>query len=424
MTALESTDSSHLYEIMTLLSMVLPEVHEAVLRTKFDAVANCLIRVLQESEGPIMRSSLICLGILLQAQEPSQSVWSHPIVLKTFHVLLALATDTRPKIRKAAQTSIMKILEVHAKARCDTLSTHIAGFAENILSSAASKDQTKVLHLVGFLGTILPLLPTKVTASLAEALFILCGRSQKTLCFVTLEALHGLVRSPASHLSAETLKGLLSCMIAMDSYIHEKDMAVIMVQIICHALARLHPLEATRDLLPRAVVTVCAYFESQHVAVHRSVTEGLQMALPICLDLGSTHASTQRVLFSLEQLLALRFQSAWPSIFTLLSSLVTFYGAAAHPSLDGILKTTVELYCAMDGMQATSASSSSSSSSSFSKDMRDAFVGFLTAATVAIGIETMLRVMPLSNSPTGIVEDRQAWLNPVLRDAAKQIPCR
>jgi len=47
MTALESSDPSHVQEIVQLLAIVLPEVQEVVLRAKFDAVVQCLIRVME-----------------------------------------------------------------------------------------------------------------------------------------------------------------------------------------------------------------------------------------------------------------------------------------------------------------------------------------------------------------------------------------
>ncbi|KAF0688169.1 Aste57867_20202 [Aphanomyces stellatus] len=406
MTGLESSDDSHAQEIMQLLTMVLPEVHEPVLRSKFDAVAHALIRIMQnnDDELALLRSSLVALGMVMQAQEPSASVWSHPTILKYFHVLLALATDPRPKIRKAAQSSIAKILEVHADAHCDTLSTHIAGFAENILASAVAKDQTKVLQLVGFLGTVLPLLPGKVVTSLCDALFKLLQTNQKTMSIVTLEAFDALVSTPSSRLSAECLSALLSTVLGLDSNVHDQQHAILLITITCRALARLEPLQSTRDLTPRVVVAMCAYFESQHTQVHRKCAEMLNVALQVCLVLGP-HPSVQRVLFSLEGLLTLRYQHAWPSIFSFLASLVSFFGDRAHPAFDSVFKTTVDLYEAMDSMPQAN------------DDMRKSFTRFMTSATTAVGAETMLAVVPLQNAH-GIVEER-AWLIPVIRDAAK-----
>ncbi|EQC38838.1 hypothetical protein SDRG_03796 [Saprolegnia diclina VS20] len=413
MTALESTDATHTHEILQLLSMVLPEVHEAVLRTKFDAVAHCLVRVMHDAQAnsdvASLKSGLVCLGLVLQALEPTPSVWSHPTVLKTFHVLLALATDPQPKIRKTAQISIVKILEVHADAHCDALSTHIASFAENILASAVAKDQTKVLQLVGFLASALPLLPSEVVTSLTEALFKLLGANQKTLSLVTLQALDALVSAPQSQVSAACLYGTLNTVLEMDANVHDKDVAICLIHITCRSVARLQPLHAAhaQELLPRVVVAMCTYFESQHVQVHRKTAECLNVALQATLDLSS---AAPRVLFSLESLLNLRYQHAWSSIFVLLSSLVSFFGQGASPSFDGVFKTTVELYEAMDAMPQAS------------DEMRKAFTRFMIASTIAVGAERMIAVVPLQNG-AGIVEER-TWLIPVVRDAVKQIPSR
>ncbi|CAK4636489.1 unnamed protein product [Aphanomyces euteiches] len=412
MTALESSDDSHAQEILQLLTMVLPEVHEAVLRTKFDAVAQALIRVMQnhDEESSSLRSAIISLGLVMQAQEPSAAVWSHPTILKYFHVLLSLATDSRPKIRKAAQSAIVKILQVHANATADTLlSTHIASFAENVLASAVAKDQTKVLQLVGFLGAVLPLLPGKVVTSLSEALLKLLESNQKTMALVTLETFDALVAEPTSRLSAECLNAILTTVLGLDSNIHDQQHATLLIQITCRSLARLEPLQTTREILPRVVVAMCSYFESQHTRVHRVCADMLSTALQVTLNPGP-HPAVQRVLFSLEGLLTLRYQHAWPSIFACLTSLVTFYSENAHPAFDSIFTTTVALYDAMETMPQAN------------DDMRKAFTRFMTSATSSIGVEVMLSIVPLANAD-GVVEER-AWLIPVLRDAVKTSPAR
>uniref|UniRef100_K3WEP6 Uncharacterized protein n=1 Tax=Globisporangium ultimum (strain ATCC 200006 / CBS 805.95 / DAOM BR144) TaxID=431595 RepID=K3WEP6_GLOUD len=425
MTALESAAASHQQEITQLLAMVLPVVPEAVLRAKYSAIAKCIVRVIQEAdgEGALLRSGSACLGLVLLAQEPSAAVWGRPEVLKSFQLLLSLATDARPKIRKGGQKWTTDILQLHADNNCDALSTHIASFSENVFASASSsKDEARLVQLIGFLKTALPLLQKKVVSSLVDALSKYVNSSAKNLRIVTYEALDALTRENKSKLSQETLAKILSTLLnADDSTVHNTDTGAFAVRILETSLVRLQKINEpmARELLPRVVVNVCAHFESANAKIQKQTSRSLVYILTRCvsptvLEEEATYTDIARILTSLQSLMTLRFQGAWKHIFSMLASLFTFYGSVSSPALDPILITCCELHEAAENMPGRNGGDN--------RDLTNLFVEVAGAAVAAIGPRQFLDIVPLDH-PTEVISEKRLWLLPVFNDSLKSYAC-
>ncbi|TMW63544.1 hypothetical protein Poli38472_002485 [Pythium oligandrum] len=422
MTALESATGSHQQEITQLLSMVLPYTSEAVLRAKFGAIGKILTQVIQEAEGDgaLIRSATTCLGMTLLAQEPTASAWSRPEVLRAFHLLLAMATDARPKIRKLGQKAIADILELHAEHQCDTLSTHIASFAENVFSASTSKDEARLVQLIGFLKVALPYLQRKVVSSLVDALTKYINSSVKNLRLVTYEAFDALAQAATSKLNQDTLVKMLTMVLnAESSTVHDADLAIHVVSLLENALVRLSTINEPmgREFLPRVVVMVCAHLENSKRAVQLQSAQSLLLIMTQCVtpELLETEADATdiaRVLSSIQSLMTLRFQAAWDQIFPLLAELFTFYGEASSPALYPILTTSCELHEASAQMGGRANS----------KEMANLFEQVAGAAVGAIGPQKFLEIIPMTH-PTEIIDEKRVWLFPVLQDALKSYPC-
>lgn len=424
MTALESASASHQQEITQLLALVLPVVPEAVLRAKYSAIAKCIVRVIQEAdgEGALLRSGSACLGLVLLAQEPSAAVWGRPEVLKSFQLLLSLATDARPKIRKGGQKWTTDILQLHADHNCDALSTHIASFSENVFAASSSKDEARLVQLIGFLKTALPLLQKKVVSSLVDALCKYINSSVKNLRIVTYEAFDALTRENKSKLSQDTLAKILSTILNADgSTVHDTDTGAFAVRILETALVRLQKVNdpMARELLPRVVVNVCAHFESSNAKIQKQTARSLVYILTRCLSATvleeeATYTDIARILSSLQSLMTLRFQGAWKHIFSMLASLFTFYGQVSHPAFDPILVTCCELHEAAENMPGRNGGDN--------RDLTNLFAEVAGAAVAAIGPRQFLEIVSLDH-PTEVISEKRLWLLPVFNDSLKSYPC-
>ncbi|RQM16062.1 hypothetical protein DD237_002363 [Peronospora effusa] len=427
MTALDAASDSHRQEVAQLLSMVLPEVPDAVLRGKFTAVAKCLTTVLQEAgdDAMLLRSASACLALVLLAQEPSTNTWARPELLRSFHLLLTLAMDTRPKVRKVGHKWTMDVLELHAAKGCDALSTHIASFAENVFATAGKdgKDDQRLVLLVAFLKMALPLLQRKVVASLVAALAAFLDASSKTLRLVTYEALDALSAAPESQLTADTLRKVVAAVLdAQSSGSLEAQggpVAIYAVRVPSQALVRLAAVnaEAARELLPRVVCAVCSHIATNNDRVQRQAARSLLNVLkatisPEVLETEGTFEDIARVLASLQSLTSLRFQGAWNHVFPLIAELFRFYGSASRPALEPILVTCCELHEAADQLPQQQQGGKSAQA------LSELFALAAGAAVEALGPRAFLEIVPIDH-PTEIVSEQRAWLLSVFRDALR-----
>ncbi|CAI5714491.1 unnamed protein product [Peronospora destructor] len=427
MTALDAASDSHRQEVAQLLSMVLPEVPDAVLRGKFAAVAKCLTTVLQEAgdDAVLLRSASACLALVLLAQEPSSSAWDRPELLRSFHLLLTLAMDTRPKVRKAGHKWTMDVLELHAAKGCDALSTHIASFAENVFASSGKggKDNQRLVLLVAFLKMALPLLQRKVVASLVAALADFLDSSSKMLRLVTYEVLDALSAAPEPQLTADTLCKVVAAVLDAQSSgsleAQNGPVAIYAVRVPSQTLVRLAAVsaETARELLPRVVSAVCSHIATNDDRVQRQAARSLLNVLkatisPELLETEGTSEDIACVLASLQSLTSLRFQGAWNHVFPLIAELFRFYGYASRPALEPLLVTCCELHEAADQLPQQQQGGTSAQA------LSDLFAFAAGAAVEALGPRSFLEIVPIDH-PTEIVSEQRAWLLPVFRDALR-----
>lgn len=85
---------------LTLLSMGIKSVPQAVLRKQFSDSSTIFIDILeknaQSENGALLRSAIGCLSVLLRAQE--YAVWGDSSTMKVFDCVLAFALHSKPKV--------------------------------------------------------------------------------------------------------------------------------------------------------------------------------------------------------------------------------------------------------------------------------------------------------------------------------------
>jgi len=116
--------SSQVVNLCFLLSVVLPELHKAVLRKKSHDVLDLAFTLLKkeaaESENDAAQDSkltrycLVSIGVALAAEEESRVTWNRQKEVQALGLLVRSAADTRPKVRKIAQSACVTVLEQHA----------------------------------------------------------------------------------------------------------------------------------------------------------------------------------------------------------------------------------------------------------------------------------------------------------------------
>ncbi|XP_065087189.1 RRP12-like protein [Ochlerotatus camptorhynchus] len=206
---------------VTLLSMGIKSVPEAVLRKKFSETGQTLLNLLEryaDSDNQnVVRSIIGCLSVLLRAQEYSQ--WKLSSTLKFFDSILAFVIHTKPKVRKAAQHAVVAIVhgscfmlppKIETKegdqddkmedgeppkplVKCHPVGSRVAKFCVGQFKSEnIGNNQTLVLHTLGLLHNALPGFSKDDIKLVAESLLSIMTATNvliRTNCFQTFHSL-------------------------------------------------------------------------------------------------------------------------------------------------------------------------------------------------------------------------------------------
>ena len=121
----------------------------------------------------------------------------------------------------------------------DVLATHVASFAENVISSCTAKDSTKALQLLTFLKVSLPLLPSKVNSSLCESLLRLPTLGSSMLTLVTYQVLCENICNQKSRLEISMIYNLLQNLLQLQPNINENNIASIYLNLLSSTVVRL-----------------------------------------------------------------------------------------------------------------------------------------------------------------------------------------
>ncbi|KAI9105642.1 armadillo-type protein [Phlyctochytrium arcticum] len=310
-----------------LLGIVFPEVPGAILKLKFDDIAQLLGATLEacHSDQPVTRAVLACLEYLLLAQDNSR--WTNDMVCKKlFHALLVMSVDGRPKVRRRAHDAVKRILTrpppptTHHPATITTIDYALKSL-EEFTSAAAGLGQgargnqqlrkemeAQVLHVMVFLKTILPVLAVQgghdrtrsKLRALCEALLRLPVRTSGTgntvltmWIFSVLDALFG---AEAEKQGAGIFPHL--------------DMALL--DSVLRALMDIQPYKNDANLIPSWLALMARGFEKLAVQVRATAVEGFADGM----DAASAAAELQYARNDYPALLATVFSTTFVGIFT------------------------------------------------------------------------------------------------------------
>jgi len=158
----ESENIGIISAITYLLSIVFPRLPTSILKVKFQDISVILSSVLEkyQSHAPLARSIISCFECVLIAQD--SIIWTTDTAKRIFQVIIILAIDDRPKVRKRAQDAIRKILynppppSVQHPAT-GTVTDFCIKILKDIVGAPAKRNEKEqqVYHVLGFLKSII-----------------------------------------------------------------------------------------------------------------------------------------------------------------------------------------------------------------------------------------------------------------------------
>lgn len=229
-------EESQTVAALSLLTMGIKTVPEAVMRRTFSEAAQMLFDLMQHfadrEEHMAWKHLIFCMGTLLRNQEYAS--WSSSSTQKYFDAILVFAVHSKPKLRKAAQQALASIVRGSSfmvSAAEDTeagesvkvapqppksshpMSTKLTRFCvEKFNVENLANLQTVVLHTLGLLQSVICVLKADDLKLICEQLLSIMTASNvliRTNCFQTL---HALFSSDRNNLNAVLLGKLISAL--------------------------------------------------------------------------------------------------------------------------------------------------------------------------------------------------------------------
>ncbi len=416
--------------VVYLLDLVAPLVPAPLLRSKFSQILTSLWPVLTHSdsiEAPLVRSSIGCLESLLVAQD--NAAWALPQTQvgprRAIAVLLALASDHRPKVRKRSQDAITHVLQnappspsVDHPAADMCAETALRNVS--VLAAASGKKKGKVhgheehqpglMHALQLVKTIASASggwPSKKIEPLCEVLMNISKSNNEYLTMAAFEIFEVIFASMADEISSAKLPRLMGAISELRPSQNDSQLLPPWIAIISRGYdvsAQLNP-EDTFQKLPDLFEMVSGFLASSSHNIRVSAAECLVSFLVNCVPntiILEPSIFDEKVLERLAKsaiaLLSVKYQSAWMEVFTVLSAFFTAFKRRSVGLLDEVVKTVGELR----------------GNDSFNgKKEADTVLG---AAVEAMGPESVLNVLPLNLAKPKAGQTGRAWLLPILRD--------
>ncbi|KAJ3319677.1 hypothetical protein HDU76_000482 [Blyttiomyces sp. JEL0837] len=397
--------------IAHLLSAVFPRIPTNLLRLKFSAVATTLTSAIHahHSAAPIVRDLTVCVEVLLLAQDLAtwNAATANVVVASgrgsetrsLFLLLLILSIDERPKVRKRAQDGIKRLLSrppppsLYHPASIPTLDfciqqiTDFQATAGSGNAKAREAKETGLLHVLGFLKSLLPVVAIQGThdkirsklKTLSESLLKIPVKSSgsgnmvlTSWIYQVMDSLFGTpVKSsqdnPFPHLSVEIVDPILRSILTTKPYMNDLELAPAWLDLVGRGflcLAKLIEMNVVEDRSYGVTAypeLVCLFWKTYFAAVFAKdirevirfragevfaniIKEGIPTAmLQVSVKRDSKKNFVLEILESVKSALSnIHFMGALKSIYLIAEA--SFRFGADYPGLvDGILGAIIEV---------------------------------------------------------------------------------
>ncbi|CAN1843511.1 RRP12-like protein [Linum perenne] len=422
----EFSPSPHIVDaLVTLLSMVLPQIPEATLKKRREFLSDLLLKVLRlnsVSDGTLA-CGMKCVSLLLFRDGGH---WENDVE-PLYGALLGFIADSRQKVRRQAHVSIRDVLQrFQGKAVLSPASDGITKTLERFLlligGSKAGTEESKlgaqqVLHLLDALKDCLPLMSMKSATAVLKYYETLLGLRQPVVTRRITDSLYTLCIHPTMDVSAEVLLKLL-CLLASVSEI-SADSITITARLLDVGMRKVYALNRQICVvkLPFVFSALKDIMEKEHEEAIFAATEAFRSLIQTCVDedlikqgVDQIRMNTQKfeptiiakLSAIIESLLTYQYGAVWDMVFQVVSAMFDKLGyySRKYPSyfMNGTLKNLAEMQKLSDD------------DFPYRKQLHEC----LGSALGAMGPEAFLSVLPLKLEADDLSEVN-VWLYPIIK---------
>ncbi|ONK66057.1 uncharacterized protein A4U43_C06F3720 [Asparagus officinalis] len=417
--------------LLGFLAMTVPRVPPAVVRSKWDSVAEMLVRVLGLVALPVsgVKAGLKCVGSLVKVGEKGN--WAQ--VSAVYGVVLGFVTDPRPKVRKQSHACLYDILQsIRGSSAIVLASEGVTNLFERFLLLAGGSDSSaldaaggprgamEVLYILNAIKNCLPLMSLKYATNIMKYCKSLVNLRQPILTKTVMEILQSFCSSPTAEVAAEVLLDLL-CTLAI--YVAEKsliaDEMASTARLLHIGMKKVHSLnrEICIVKLPLIFNTLGDVLTSEHEEAIFAAAEAFKGLISSCVDEGlvkqgfdqitvntgggirkSGPTIIERICSTMEGLLGYKYNAVWDMSFQVLSAAFYQLGNFSSSLMAGTVRSLANLESLPD------------EDLPFRKRLHEC----IGSAVGAMGPEIFLSILPL-NVDAENISDANVWLLPILK---------
>lgn len=402
--------TSVLSSALYLLAIVSPHVSPGLMSSKLDVLVSKLAPYLvdPEADAASVRS---CIGVLesaLIAQDLGSWHTSASEIgpLRVMTGLLALAQDSRPKIRKRAVEAVCNILKNPPAGRTEHPAALLA--ATTAMQSVEDADETaKTVHALQLIKSVVQSQwPSSRVSALCESLLRCARTNDQYVVVAALDVFDGLFASlDAEVVEASKVQAILASLNELSPATTDKQLAPAWFSVLAQAYGSFAAIdnEAALDALPDLFTRVKDYLTSVVPEVIESACQCLVAAISLTLtpeavlNVNKSSKVLKNLANQLFSLLHVKYQLAWAQVCEVF---VAFLDAAQwRAPVDDAIK----VIGALRSDERLSAA-------------RDATDSVIAAAVRALGPEKIIELVPLQISVLDNGGTGRAWMLPLLRD--------
>ncbi|CAN1232602.1 RRP12-like protein [Linum perenne] len=363
----EFSPSPHIVDaLVTLLSLVLPQIPEATLKRRREFLSDLLLKVLRlnsVSDGTLA-CGMKCVSLLLFRDGGH---WENDVE-PLYGALLGFIADSRQKVRRQAHVSIRDVLQrFQGKAVLSPASDGITKTLERFLlliggSKAGTEDSKlgaqQVLHLLDALKDCLPLMWMKSANAVLKYYETLLGLGQPVVTRRITDSLYTLCIHPTMDVSAEVLLKLL-CLLASVSEI-SADSITITARLLDVGMRKVYALNRQICVvkLPFVFSALKDIMEKEHEEAIFAATEAFRSLIQTCVDedlikqgVDQIRMNTQKfeptiiakLSAIIESLLTYQYGAVWDMVFQVVSAMFDKLGKYPSYFMNGTLKNLAEM---------------------------------------------------------------------------------
>ncbi|KAG8072653.1 hypothetical protein GUJ93_ZPchr0006g45349 [Zizania palustris] len=411
--------------LLAFLSAAVPALPAAVVRARGREVADDVVRVLEFPSTPDsgVRAGVRCLAHLISAGDKANWEAVEPL----YGVVLRLAADHRPKVRKQSHSCLRDILLSFQRqavlvpasegiTRCFERFLLLAGGSSAVNTGAAEdgpKGAKEVLYILNALKDCLPLMASKPSNTIIKYFKALLDLHQPILTRSILEILHVVGDSPTVQLKSDVLLDIV-CTLGLSVSAERKSGDEIA------SIARLLNV-VTRKIynqnknicvakLPLVFTSLGDILASEFEEARFSTVEAFKCLIENCIDENMIlHGITQiksrhqgirsdptiieKICATLEILLNVRYSYVWDKSFQVISMAFDRFGVSSSDLLPEALKNLADMQNLSDD------------DFSFRKQL-DACLG---SAVASMGPKNVLKILQIQS-----ICDENEWIFPIL----------